>query len=103
MDEMYELSEEAVENGDYGFLAIWDDTYHAHGIFKGFGGDVFGGEDGDDVTDIGLDNEGAVEALEYMGKWYNEGFIPRIIIGDKSNDLVTVLVYTVTTIAVNDG
>jgi len=103
MDEMYELSEEAVENGDYGFLAIWDDTYHAHGIFKGFGGYVFGGEDGDDVTDIGLDNEGAVEALEYMGKWYNEGLFPSGIIGETSNDQMNGLFKEGNTMAVQNG
>lgn len=101
MEDMYELSKEAVEEGDYGFLAIWDDFYHAHGIFEGFGGYVFG--DDNDVTDIGLDNDGAVEALEYIGKWYNEGLFPSGIIGETSNDQMNGLFTEGNTLAVQNG
>lgn len=101
MEDMYELSKEAVEDGDYGFLAIWDDFYHAHGIFEGFGGYVFG--DDNDVTDIGLDNDGAVEALEYIGKWYNEGLFPSGIIGETSNDQMNGLFTEGNTLAVQNG
>lgn len=101
MDEVYELSKEAVDNGDYGFLAIWDDFYHSHGVFHGFGGYVFG--DGDDVSDIGLDNEAAVEAMEYINQWYEEGLFPRGIIGETSNDQMNGLFKEGKAFAVQNG
>ncbi|RSK46915.1 extracellular solute-binding protein [Bacillus canaveralius] len=87
MDEVYEFSKTVTKDGNYGFLAIWDDFYHAHGVFAGFGGYTFSEKDGNtDVTDIGLNNDASVEALEYINKWYAEGLFPRGIIGEKSND-----------------
>lgn len=87
MDELYEFSKIATKNGNYGFLATWDDFYHAHGIFAGYGAYVFDEKDGKiGVTDIGLNNENAVKAMNYIHKWYAEGLFPRGIIGEKSND-----------------
>ena len=59
MEDVYKLSQEAFDGENYGFLAIWDDFYHAHGVFHGHGAYVFG----DDVTDIGLNNDQDVEAM----------------------------------------
>ncbi|WP_188454199.1 extracellular solute-binding protein [Virgibacillus oceani] len=99
MKEVYELSKEAAEDGNYGFLAIWDDFYHSHGIFHGFGSYVFG----DDVMDIGLNNEQGVEAMEYINKWYEEGLFPSGIIGEKSNDQMNALFKEGKAFAVQNG
>ncbi|OZU88190.1 cyclodextrin-binding protein [Virgibacillus indicus] len=99
MEEVYTLSQEANSGDDFGFLAIWDDFYHSHGIFEGFGAYVFG----DDVTDIGLNNEQAVEALEYINKWYEEGLFPRGIIGENSNDQMNALFKEGKAFAVQNG
>ncbi len=87
MDEVYEMSKERVKSGDqkYGFLSTLDNFYFSYGIFHGYDGYVFG----DDVSDVGLNNEGAVEALNYIGKWYNEGLFPSGIIGEKSADVMS--------------
>ncbi|SHG47477.1 sugar ABC transporter substrate-binding protein [Ornithinibacillus halophilus] len=102
MEELYELTKEATNGDEYGFLAIWDDFYHAHGIFHGFGSYVFGG-DNDDPSDIGLNNDQAVEALEYIHKWYDEGLFPSGIIGETSNDQMNGLFKQGKAIAVQNG
>jgi arabinogalactan oligomer / maltooligosaccharide transport system substrate-binding protein len=104
MDELFDISKGATKDGNYGFLAIWDDFYHAHGIFAGFGGYVFGEKDGaPDPTDIGLNNDAAVEAGEYINKWYAEGLFPSGIIGEKSNDNMNGLFKEGKAIAVQNG
>ncbi|WP_370149574.1 extracellular solute-binding protein [Exiguobacterium profundum] len=83
MDDLYKVSTEQKKDGKYGFLALWDNFYFAHGVVAGFGGYVFK-EDGGalDPADIGLNNEGAVEGFEYIGKWYEEGLFPKGLIGE---------------------
>lgn len=34
-----------------------------------------------DPADIGLNNKGAVEGMDYIGKWYKEGLFPKGLIG----------------------
>ncbi|MFD1849075.1 extracellular solute-binding protein [Oceanobacillus bengalensis] len=99
MDEVFELSKEAHDGENYGFLGLWDDFYHSHGIFHGFGSYVFG----DEPTDIGLNNEQGVEALEYMDTWYEEGLFPRGIIGETSNDQMNGLFKEGKAFAVQNG
>lgn len=60
-------------DGSFAFLAKFTDFYMTYGIFGGFGSYVFG-KDNEDPKKIGLNNEGAVEAAEYVGKWYKEYF-----------------------------
>ncbi|MGT2757713.1 extracellular solute-binding protein [Streptococcus ovuberis] len=60
----------ASENGkSVAFLANWTNFYYAYGLIAGHGGYVFG-DHGTDPSDIGLDNAGTVEGLEYAKKWY---------------------------------
>lgn len=51
------------------FLANWLDFYYAYGLIAGYDGYVFG-NNGTDPSDIGLNTDGAVEALEYAVHWY---------------------------------
>lgn len=58
------------ENGKTtAFLADWINFYYTYGLLSGHGGYVFG-ENGTNPKDIGLDNEGAVRAIEYAKSWY---------------------------------
>lgn len=61
----------AFQGGDnnVGFLVDWLDFYYSYGLFSGFGGYVFG-DNGTDPSDIGLNTPESVEALEYIGSWY---------------------------------
>ncbi|MGG1396711.1 extracellular solute-binding protein [Bacillus salipaludis] len=83
MDEVYKFSKDFTKGGKYGFLALWDNFYFAHGIIGGMGGYVFKNNNGTlDPNDIGLNNEGAVKGTEYIQKWYKEGLFPKGIIGE---------------------
>ncbi|MBO9128678.1 extracellular solute-binding protein [Bacillus sp. 165] len=83
MDELYTFSKDFTKNGNYGFLALWDNFYFAHGPIAGMGGYVFGEKDGMlNPDDIGLNNDGAVKGAEYIQKWYKEGLFPKGIIGE---------------------
>lgn len=81
-EELFEFSKEFVGTDEYGFLALWDNFYHANSVMQGFGGYVFGDENGvPNPQDLGINNEGAVEGAEYIQKWYEEIF-PSGIIGE---------------------
>lgn len=67
-DESYAFDGE--EGKNVAFLAKWTDFYVSYGLISGFGGYVFG-EDGSDPTDIGLNNEGAIEGINYAIEWFN--------------------------------
>lgn len=83
MDDVYAFSKDFTKDGKYGFLALWDNYYFAHGIIGGMGGYVFKDNNGTlDPKDIGLNNDGAVKGAEYIQKWYKEGLFPKGIIGE---------------------
>lgn len=80
-DELFELSNKTPE-GQYGFLALWDNFYFGYAVLAGYGGYVFQNNDGAlDRDDLGLNNEGAVEGAAYIQKWYKNVF-PSGIIGE---------------------
>lgn len=85
LDEWYEFSKNITGDGTYGFLALWDQIYYAQSIIGGYGGYIFAQDDEGnyDVEDIGLNNEGAIEAAEYIQKFYSEGLFPSGIIGEQ--------------------
>lgn len=60
---------EGEEGRNVGFLTNWVDFYMTYGLLAGYGGYVFG-EDGTNTDDVGLNNEGAIEAIEYATNWY---------------------------------
>ncbi|MFC6314100.1 extracellular solute-binding protein [Lapidilactobacillus achengensis] len=52
-----------------GFLAQWTNFYISYGVFKGYGGYVFG-DDNSNPKKIGLNNAGSVEALDFMTNYF---------------------------------
>ncbi|WP_117149313.1 extracellular solute-binding protein [Paraliobacillus zengyii] len=85
LDGWYELSLELTEGENYGLLALFDQIYYANGVLSGYGGYVFGKDaDGNfDPTDIGLNNEGAIEGAESIQKFYDEGLFPSGLVGEQ--------------------
>ena len=73
--ELEELAKDSKYNfaGEEGkntaFLADWTNFYYAYGLLSGNGGYVFG-KDGTDPKDIGLNNQGAIDGIEYAKTWY---------------------------------
>jgi arabinogalactan oligomer / maltooligosaccharide transport system substrate-binding protein len=83
MDELYEFAKGFTKGEQYGFLALWDNFYFAHGVIGGMGGYVFNNDGGKlDPSNLGLNNDGAVKGTEYIQKWYKEGLFPKGIIGE---------------------
>ncbi|MYL32280.1 extracellular solute-binding protein [Pontibacillus yanchengensis] len=99
MDEMYEMSKTAKEEGNYGFLATWDNFYFSHGIFHGFGANVFG----ESPSEIGLNSEAGVEAINYIDKWYEEGLFPEGLLSKNAASVVDRLFTDGDAIAVQNG
>ena len=73
IDGWFELSKELTKGDNYGLLALWDQIYYAQSVLGGYGGYIFGQDaDGNyDVTDIGINNEGAIEVAKVIPKFYN--------------------------------
>lgn len=66
-----------------GLLAKYDEIYYAISALEPYGAYVFGKDKNGnyDATDIGFNNKGAVEATEYISKFYKEGLFPVGIMG----------------------
>ena len=66
-DSKYDFAGE--EGKNTAFLADWTNFYYAYGLLSGNGGYVFG-KNGTDPKDIGLNNQGAIDGIEYAKTWY---------------------------------
>ena len=66
-DSKYDFADEDGKNT--AFLADWTNFYYAYGLLSGNGGYVFG-KDGTDPKDVGLNNQGAIDGIEYAKTWY---------------------------------
>ena len=66
-DSKYDFAGE--EGKNTAFLADWTNFYYAYGLLSGNGGYVFG-KDGTDPKDVGLNNQGAIDGIEYAKTWY---------------------------------
>lgn len=93
LDEWYEFSSEITDGDTFGFLALWDQIYYAQSIMGGYGSYVFAQDDEGnyDVEDIGLNNDGAIEAAEYIQQFYAEGLFPSGIIGEQGINVLDAL------------
>ncbi|WLR42917.1 extracellular solute-binding protein [Bacillus carboniphilus] len=90
MDELYTFSKDFTKDEKYGFLALYDNFYFAYSIIGGMGGYVFAEENGTlNPQELGLNNEGAVEAVKFMEKWHEEGLFPNGIIGENGGSTMT--------------
>lgn len=66
-DSKYDFAGEDGKNT--AFLADWTNFYYAYGLLSGNGGYVFG-KNGTDPKDIGLNNQGAIDGIDYAKTWY---------------------------------
>ncbi len=89
-EEVRQISEEIQESGaaQYGFVYQNGDPYHFFGIQSAFGGYVFGqDENGNYVaSDLGVDSEGSVAALQWMTDMVTDGVMP-LTTGDEATAL----------------
>ncbi|WP_227395783.1 sugar ABC transporter substrate-binding protein [Jeotgalibacillus aurantiacus] len=90
MDDLMAIAEEQTDQASetYGFLMEAANFYFSYPFFGANGAYVFNNEGGSyDVTDIGLNNEGAVAGGELIQSWYENGYIPVEINPDIMNGL----------------
>lgn len=81
-------SDTNVGEDKYGFLMEAANFYFTYPFFSGNGAYVFANDNGSyDITDIGLDNEGAVAGGELIQSWYDNGYIPQDLTPDIMNGL----------------
>lgn len=81
-----------LNKGDqHGFLMPLLEQYHTYGIVRGFGGYVFKWTgSGYDYADIGLNNEGAVQAFSFLRNLYlTERIFPPAVIDRSTQHAVT--------------
>lgn len=92
LDGWYDLSQNNT-NESFAFLALFDQLYYAMGAIGGYGGYIFNQDDnGNYLTeDIGLNNAGSVEAVDYLAKFYTEGLFPDGIIGEQGINVLEAL------------
>ncbi|MCR6097235.1 extracellular solute-binding protein [Salipaludibacillus agaradhaerens] len=93
MDELYELADSLTDasHDEYGFLFEALNFYHVYPWIGGYGGYVFSQDDEGNynIDDIGLDNDGAVEAYEEVQSLFERGILPRSVDEDVINGLFT--------------
>lgn len=87
VEEYYEFSKKVhgQDEKQYGLLANWDNLYYVYGVMLPYGGYLFGKDAAGkyNTSDIGLGNDGAIEAISYVSKFYKEGLFPPDIMGGK--------------------
>ena len=80
--ELRAMSEEIQASGaaDYGYITQYGDPYHFYPIMSAFGGYIFGLDELGNYTpdDIGVNNEGSVEALAFIQSMVADGLIPEV-------------------------
>lgn len=83
LDEWYQYDKKVTKNGNYGFLALFDQIYYAQSVMGGYGGYIFSKDSKGtyDPTDIGINNEGAIQGAEVIQKFYKEKLFPAGIVG----------------------
>lgn len=85
--EVYELSaelaagnDEDIETNQYGFVRMEGDPYHFFPIQTAFGGYVFElTEEGYNPDNVGIDNEGSLEAAQWWDRMVQEGLQPPAV------------------------
>ena len=78
IDDMLKIAKEYTTDETLGFVYDINNFYFSYGFLKGFGGYVFNWtkENGYDVHDIGLNNEGAIKGGNLLKKFMDDGIIP---------------------------
>ncbi|WP_100010023.1 sugar ABC transporter substrate-binding protein [Lentibacillus sediminis] len=92
IEDLHSITEEHTNEAEeqYGFLMKPNDLYFAFPFFKNHGAYIFGGETGEfDTSDIGLNNEGAVEGGELFQSFFGSGLIPPATTADVIDGLFT--------------
>lgn len=76
-EDIVEICKDMNSKGKYGLVFPAAEPYHMYSVLRGFGGYIFGWKDNSyDINDIGIGNEGAIKAVEYLKSMLDDGLIP---------------------------
>ncbi|MFM5588356.1 extracellular solute-binding protein [Aeromonas caviae] len=83
-DELIKASQTLRGENKYGLLAKFDEIYYSYGVVAAMGGYIFGQNPNGslNVKDVGLANQGAVDAVSFLKRFYSEGLFPAGIVGE---------------------
>ncbi|GAE35261.1 sugar ABC transporter substrate-binding protein [Halalkalibacter akibai] len=90
MEELFEVANELTEGNQYGFMMEPANLYFIYGFLGGYGAYVFGDE-GTNPTEIGLNNEGAVQGMENVFNRLRDEITPGMAAEDITYDVRTAL------------
>ncbi|MDY6894868.1 MAG: maltose ABC transporter substrate-binding protein [Thermotogota bacterium] len=79
IDDLMALAKEFTTDETVGFAVTPNDFYQTYGFFSGYGAYVFDydPQTGYDITDIGMNNEGAIKAGYLLKSFFDEGIMPQ--------------------------
>ena len=105
LDEWYDFSAEVTDGENFGLLALFDQIYYANSVLSGYGGYLFGQDSNGnyDITDVGLSTPGAIEGLESIQRFYQDGIFPQGIIGEQGINVLDSLFTEGKAVAVISG
>ncbi|MGE6197514.1 extracellular solute-binding protein [Aeromonas media] len=83
-DELIKASQTLRAENKYGLLAKFDEIYYSYGVVAAMGGYIFGQNPNGslNVKDVGLANQGAVDGVTFLKRFYTEGLFPAGIVGE---------------------
>jgi len=77
-DDVIAIIQKYEDTDVYGLVFPAAEPYHMYGILKGFGGYIFGWKNNEyDVYDIGMGNEGSVQAISFLKSFFEKGYFPN--------------------------
>jgi arabinogalactan oligomer/maltooligosaccharide transport system substrate-binding protein len=105
LEEWYDYDKKVTKGGNYGFLALFDQIYYAQSVMSGYGGYIFNkdAQGNFDPSDLGINNEGAVQGAETIQKFYKEKLFPAGIIGAQGINVLESLFTTGKAAAIISG
>jgi maltose-binding protein MalE len=91
MDELLTLAKTLTHGDQYGLLYPVDNFWYSYPFFSGFGGYVFKPTaTGWDTSDVGFDNAGAIQGLQYVADMVNKlKLMPADVTWDVMNSMFT--------------
>jgi len=106
MDDLYKISTEQKKDGKYGFLALWDNFYFAHGLFPkgligGGGGQALDQLFGDKKAVAVMNGPWAVASYKEKGINLGASALPKLPNGEPIKTFVGVKTYAISAYSEN--
>lgn len=90
IEDYYNFSKEQRAKGEYGLIAKFDQLYFTFGSLYAYGSYIFNRDEKGvfDAKDVGLANQGAIDAITYLKKFFTDDIIPKEILNDDGTQVM---------------